>query len=341
MNFYKNVLSACKKRDITITELTKQLGISKGNISNWRKGILPKLVLRLKISKILGIPIQDILTPEEFADYKIVERSELMTNQIQVFNNTEFGNIRTLEINSEPFFVGKDVATALGYERPDNAIRNHVDGEDKLTHQISASGQNRTMYIINESGLYSLIFASKLPSAKRFKRWVTSEVLPMIRKTGKYSVPDTADEAEQPPVSLQERMEIAKLIAKTPKNRLHMVAKIFEPVLGVEILPEVSTSTLCIDPEEATDTLLEFIDSSDESVIKEYLNGARALNNKLLKEFLGKRKINFYKLTKILANAGIIRRDDDGRISSVVYYQGKTVRAIIVNPDIIIKEDGQ
>ena len=67
MNFYKNVLSACKKRDITITELTKQLGISKGNISNWRKGILPKLVLRLKISKILGIPIQDILTPEEFA----------------------------------------------------------------------------------------------------------------------------------------------------------------------------------------------------------------------------------------------------------------------------------
>ena len=334
MNFYKNVLSACKKRDITITELTKQLGISKGNISNWRKGILPKLVLRLKISKILGIPIQDILTPEEFADYKIVERSELMTNQIQVFNNTEFGNIRTLEINGEPFFVGKDVATALGYERPDNAIRNHVDGEDKLTHQISASGQNRTMYIINESGLYSLIFASKLPSAKRFKRWVTSEVLPMIRKTGKYSVPDTADEAEQPPVSLQERMEIAKLIAKTPKNRLHMVAKIFEPVLGVEITPQIDISPTEIDPEEATEIIVEFIESYDNSILREFEDGSKALNNKLFKDFLGKRKVNFYKLTKILANTGVIRQEDDGRISSAVYYQNKAVRAIIINPGV-------
>ena len=340
MNFYKNVLSACKKRDITITELTKQLGISKGNISNWRKGILPKLVLRLKISKILGIPIQDILTPEEFADYKNVERSELMTNQIQVFNNTEFGNIRTLEINGEPFFVGKDVATALGYERPDNAIRNHVDGEDKLTHQISASGQNRTMYIINESGLYSLIFASKLPSAKRFKRWVTSEVLPMIRKTGKYSVPDTADEAEQPPVSLQERMEIAKLIAKTPKNRLHMVAKIFEPVLGVELLPNTlsTAGTYGISSDDAILIVTEFIDSYDNSILREFEDGSMAINNKLFKEFLGKQKVNFYHLTKLLARSGAIRQDDK-HISSVIHYQGRNIRALIINPDIVIKEN--
>lgn len=340
MNFYKNVLSACKKRDITITELTKQLGISKGNISNWRKGILPKLVLRLKISKILGIPIQDILTPEEFADYKIVERSELMTNQIQVFNNTEFGNIRTLEINGEPFFVGKDVATALGYERPDNAIRNHVDGEDKLTHQISASGQNRTMYIINESGLYSLIFASKLPSAKRFKRWVTSEVLPMIRKTGKYSVPDTADEAEQPPVSLQERMEIAKLIAKTPKSRLHMVAKIFEPVLGVELLPNTlsTANTYGISSDDAILIVTEFIDSYDDSILREFEDGSMAINNKLFKEFLGKQKVNFYHLTKLLARSGAIRQDDK-HISSVIHYQGRNIRALIINPDIVIKEN--
>ena len=93
------------------------------------------------------------------------------TKSIQVFNNTEFGEIRSMTINGEPWFVGKDVAAALGYERPDNAIRKHVDDEDKLTHQISASGQNRTMYIINESGMYSLILSSKLEGAKRFKRW--------------------------------------------------------------------------------------------------------------------------------------------------------------------------
>lgn len=111
-----------------------------------------------------------------------------MTNALQTFSNTEFGNIRTLTIDFEPWFVGKDIADALGYERTDNALRRHVDDEDKLMHQISASGQNRNMIIINESGLYSLILSSKLPNAKKFKRWVTSEVLPAIRKTGSYSI---------------------------------------------------------------------------------------------------------------------------------------------------------
>ena len=107
-------------------------------------------------------------------------------NELTIFKNAEFGSIRTVNIDNEPWFVGKDVAVALGYERSDNAIRNHVEEDDKLMHQISASGQNRQMYIINESGLYALIFGSKLESAKRFKRWVTNDVLPAIRKTGGY-----------------------------------------------------------------------------------------------------------------------------------------------------------
>ena len=107
-------------------------------------------------------------------------------NELQIFKNQEFGEIRSLEINGEPYFVGKDIANILGYERSDNAIRSHVEEEDKLTHQISASGQMRNMTIINESGLYSLIMSSKLPIAKKFKRWVTSEVLPQIRKHGAY-----------------------------------------------------------------------------------------------------------------------------------------------------------
>lgn len=107
--------------------------------------------------------------------------------QLKVFNFKD-EKLRTLTINNQPYFVGKDVAKALGYERPDNAIRNHVEKEDKLMHQISALGQSRNMIIINESGLYSLILSSKLPQAKEFKRWVTGEVLPAIRKTGEYKV---------------------------------------------------------------------------------------------------------------------------------------------------------
>lgn len=108
-------------------------------------------------------------------------------NQLEIFKNVEFGEVRTILMNDEPYFIGKDIAGILGYERPDNAIRNHVDEEDKLMHQISASGQKRSVYIINESGLYSLILKSKLPNAKKFKRWVTSEVLPAIRKHGMYA----------------------------------------------------------------------------------------------------------------------------------------------------------
>ena len=117
-------------------------------------------------------------------------------NEPVIFNNPEFGEIRIVNISGEPWFVGKDVADALGYSDTDKAIRTHVDDEDKLTRQIGGSGQNRNMMIINESGLYSLILSSKLPSAKQFKRWITSEVLPAIRKTGGYIPTDGADDKE-------------------------------------------------------------------------------------------------------------------------------------------------
>ena len=109
-------------------------------------------------------------------------------NELKIFKNKEFGNIRVVTIDNEPWFVGKDAALALGYERAADAIRQHVEEDDKLTRCFADSGQNRQMYIINESGLYALIFGSKLESAKRFKHWVTSEVLPSIRKTGGYNM---------------------------------------------------------------------------------------------------------------------------------------------------------
>ena len=111
---------------------------------------------------------------------------------MRIFNHAMFGEIRTMSnAKGETFFVGKDVAVALGYSDPQKAIRMHVDDDDKLTGQIVVSGQNRNVIIINESGLYALILSSKLPQAKTFKRWVTSEVLPAIRKTGRYELTST------------------------------------------------------------------------------------------------------------------------------------------------------
>lgn len=116
-------------------------------------------------------------------------------NELMIFNNPEFGDIRTVEVNGEPWLVGKDVATALGYSDTSDALKRHVDEEDKLTRRFTDSGQNREMYIINESGLYSLVLSSKLPGAKKFKHWVTSEVLPSIRKHGAYMTPETLEAA--------------------------------------------------------------------------------------------------------------------------------------------------
>lgn len=110
---------------------------------------------------------------------------------LQIFRNPEFGQVRTVTLNDDPWFVGKDIATALGYAKPENAIAKHVDSDDKTSTLIQGSGSNykSKAIIINESGLYSLILSSKLPAAKKFKHWVTSEVLPALRKTGKYEIP--------------------------------------------------------------------------------------------------------------------------------------------------------
>ena len=106
--------------------------------------------------------------------------------KIKVFENREFGQIRTMVIDDEPWFVGKDIAEALGYKRASDAIASHVYEEDKLKRCFTVSGQGRNMLVINESSMYALIFGSKLESAIRFKNWVTSEVLPSIRKYGGY-----------------------------------------------------------------------------------------------------------------------------------------------------------
>lgn len=134
-------------------------------------------------------------------------------NGLQTFANEEFGAVRSLMIEDMPWFVGYDVAKALGYVKPRNAISVHVDDEDKNTALIQGAIQgaiqggtqgNPNMTIINESGLYSLILSSKLPAAKRFKRWVTSEVLPAIRRTGGYGT--AATQAAEPETAAAEAL---------------------------------------------------------------------------------------------------------------------------------------
>lgn len=153
-------------------------------------------------------------------------------SSIQIFNNPEFGDIRTVDLNGEPWFVGKDIAAALGYSNPQKAIRDHVDALDKGVNEMDTPGGKQQMPIINESGVYSLIFGSKLEGAARFKRWVTGEVLPTLRKHGAYMTPQKIEEALLNPdtiISLaqqlkEERAKTAKLAPAAEYARNFLLA---------------------------------------------------------------------------------------------------------------------
>jgi len=128
-------------------------------------------------------------------------------NEIKLFENPEFGQVRVLEQDGEPWFVGKDIAKVLGYNNPLEAVRDHVDEEDKGVSKMDTPGGKQNIIIINESGLYSLILRSQLPEAKAFKRWITHEVIPSIRKTGGYI-------QGQETLSDEELLEKALLVAQ-------------------------------------------------------------------------------------------------------------------------------
>lgn len=138
-------------------------------------------------------------------------------NELKLFENQEFGSVRTVTINGEPWLVGKDVALSLGYKNPQEAIRNHVDDDDKGVSEILTPGGKQSVPIINESGLYSLVLSSKMPGAKKFRRWVTSEVLPSIRKTGGYSIPQDYPSALRALADVEEKRQA--LAAENERQR--------------------------------------------------------------------------------------------------------------------------
>ena len=154
--------------------------------------------------------------------------------ELQVFNNAEFGSVRTTTVNGEVMFVAKDVATILGYTNTPKAIRDHIDDEDKLTERIVLSGQNREVIFINESGLYSLILSSKMPNARKFKRWVTAEVLPAIRKHGMYAIDEILENPDLAIAALNQLKE-----ERERRNQLECLALVQRQQIA-ELQPKAS-----------------------------------------------------------------------------------------------------
>lgn len=163
-------------------------------------------------------------------------------NELKIFQNPEFGSIRTTIIDDEPWFVGKDVATALGYKEPRSAISKKVDDEDRGVSKMATPSGTQQMTIINESGLYCLILSSKLPSAKKFKRWVTSEVLPAIRKTGVYAIP----QSRQRDLTTDDYLKVAQMVAHCKNERLPYVFHYLE-CAGLSVPNIKSHIRLCND----------------------------------------------------------------------------------------------
>jgi prophage antirepressor-like protein len=178
-------------------------------------------------------------------------------NDLQIFSNSEFGNIRTVTIDGEPWFVGKDIAEALGYEKPTDAVRKRVDDEDRGISKMETPSGIQNMTVINESGLYSLILSSKLPNAKKFKRWVTSEVLPAIRKRGHYEAPGYAPKA----TSVGEVVNLIKITRQTMKEQGASPTEIAQAVKEICEQFGVNLPQCFIKPKETTMTdVMQMID---------------------------------------------------------------------------------
>lgn len=193
---------------------------------------------------------------------------------IQIFENPKFGKIRVTEIDGEPWFVGKDVAEILGYADPNKALAMHVDVDDKLNDKTASSLGQRGGWLINESGLYSLILSSKLPTAKKFKKWVTSDVLPSIRKHGAYMTPETLEKALTSPdfliqlaTKLKEEQQKNKAL-QNENTELTISNKVKDQQIE-ELQPKATYYDLVLQTKDAI---------SATSIAKDYGKSARWLN---------------------------------------------------------------
>ena len=187
-------------------------------------------------------------------------------NELKIFENEQFGTIRTVEIDNTPYFVGKDVAEVLGYSNPRDALAKRVDDEDKGVANCDTLGGKQQLTVINESGLYSLILSSKLPKAKEFKRWVTSEVLPAIRKHGVYAVDEVLENPDMLISALQALKE-----EKAKAKRLTETLAVQEQQIA-ELQPKASYYDVVLNCKDLV---------SVTEIAKDYGRSAKWLNEKL------------------------------------------------------------
>ncbi len=254
-------------------------------------------------------------------------------NEPRLFSNPEFGDVRTITIEGVPYFVGKDVAEILRYNNTQKAIRDHVDDEDKLAERIVLSGQNRDAVCINESGLYSLILSSKMPRAKQFKHWVTSEVLPSIRKTGVYMTDNAIEQVLSDPDS------VIKLATKWKEERTKRLALQSENAQQKQMLAEYSPKASYYDVVLQTpDTL------SASKIAKDYGKSARWLNSYLHEKGVQYKQGGVWLLYQKYAEQGytksktvVVPGSDGAQHSTLHTYWKQAGRLFIYN---LLKSDG-
>lgn len=198
--FYDAFMKLCEMHGKSASEALRESGLSKYAYHRWKNGT-PMLETKIKLADYFGMTVEELESYAEEETAPAVEKEESAQDKqdgkgIEVFSHKDFGEIRTLMIDGEPWFVGRDVAIALGYAKPQNAIPTFVDTDDTLKRGITDNlGRIQSTTVINESGVYALVFGSKLESAKAFKRWVTHEVIPSIRKHGAYLTPQKIEDA--------------------------------------------------------------------------------------------------------------------------------------------------
>ena len=193
-----------------------------------------------------------------------------MDNQITVFASDKFGDVRIVQIGNEPWFVGKDICDILGYQNGSRDINRHVDEEDRQNYQNGTFESNRGLTIINESGVYALILSSKLPQAKEFKRWVTHEVLPSIRKHGAYLTDNALEEALTSPDFL---IKLATQLKEEKEARLKAEQKTIEQEKTIEVLKPKADYTDMILKNNSLVTITQ--------IAKDYGMSGKAMNSKL------------------------------------------------------------
>lgn len=193
--FYDAFVKLCEMRGKSAREVMRESGLGKTAYTKWKNGAKPLLETKIKLADYFGISVEELESYSEDAN----EQEDILktaASDIEVFSHKDFGQIRTVQLDGEPWFVGKDVAIALGYAKPESAISAHVDTDDTLKQGvIDTLGRTQNTTVINESGVYALVFGSKLDKAKAFKRWVTHEVIPSIRKHGAYLTPQKIEDA--------------------------------------------------------------------------------------------------------------------------------------------------